>query len=420
MLRKILNAKIVLQSAVLLLFFTAASAQNKISDLDETVILISVDGFRADYIEKFQPPVISRLAAEGTRAKWMKPAYPTKTFPNHYTIVTGLYPDNHGIIENNMWDDEIAAVFGLSVREQVTNPKWWSGEPIWNTAQRQGKIAASFFWPGSEAAIKGSHPRYWKPYEHTTAHSIRVRTVLEWIDLPREQRPQMLTLYFSDVDDAGHNFGPDSPKTGEAVMKVDASIGDLVSGLRSRGIDEKVNLIIVSDHGMAPYRVGERIVLDKLFDANDAVLVLWNGEFTQIFPKAGREDTIYKTLKKNLPKGAKVYRKGDLPKRLKFGKNKRIAPIIVAAQIGYGLATTRWAESATKAGENDLIRGGHGYDNEAKEMRAIFIGHGGKFKKGYLAEPIESVDVYGLMCRILEIQPAKNDGKFKRVRKMLK
>ena len=193
--------------AVLLLLFTAASAQNKINDLDETVILISVDGFRADYIEKFRPPVISRLAAEGTRAKWMKPAYPTKTFPNHYTLVTGLYPDNHGIIENNMWDDEIGAQFGLSIKEQVTNPKWWSGEPIWNTAQRQGKIAASFFWPGSEAAISGSQPRYWKPYEHTTEHEVRVRTVLEWIDLPREQRPQMITLYFSDVDDAGHNFG---------------------------------------------------------------------------------------------------------------------------------------------------------------------------------------------------------------------
>lgn len=420
MLRKASYARIVLQTAVLLLLAVAASAQNRINDLDETVILISIDGFRADYIEKFKPPGISKLAAEGTRAKWMKPAYPTKTFPNHYTIVTGLYPDHHGIVENNMWDDEIGAQFGLAVKAQVTNPKWWGGEPIWNTAQRQGKIAASFFWPGSETAINGAQPRYWKPYVHTTEHNIRVNTVLEWLDLPREARPQMITLYFSDVDDAGHNFGPDSPKTAEAVLKVDASIGDLMNGLRIRGIGDKVNLIIVSDHGMAPYRVGERIVLDKLFDTKDAERVLWNGEFTQVFPKPGREDMIYRTLKKNLPKGAKVYRKGNMPKRLRFGKNKRIAPIIVAAQIGYGLATTRWAESATRAGENGLTRGGHGYDNKAKEMRAVFIGHGGKFRNAYRASPIDSVDVYGLMCRILEIEPAKNDGNMNRVKKMLK
>ncbi len=414
------GSRLLLLIAVIAFFCVFASAQNRIEDLNETVILVSIDGFRADYPELYQPPVINELIRTGTRAKWMKPAFPSKTFPNHYTIVTGLYPDKHGIIENNMWDDDIGAVFGLSNREQVMNPKWWGGEPIWNTAQRQGKIAASFFWPGSEAPVGGSHPNLWNEYDHKAPHDVRVDTVLGWLDLPQAERPQMITLYFSDVDDMGHAHGPESQQTRDAVLKVDASLGRLIEGLRKRGIDEKINFIVVSDHGMAPYRIGDGILIDTMFDTNDARSVLWSGEFTQIFPKPGREDAIYNALKANLPKEVAVYRRGKFPKRFKFGKHKRVAPITVVPSVGSRLSTTKWMEASAKAGELDMINGAHGYDNDAVLMRAVFIGHGGKFKKAYLAEPIESADVYGLMCRILEIKPAKNDGKLKRVKRMLK
>src|SRR5690606_38112704 len=184
-----------------------ANAQERRPEQSQTIILISIDGFRADYFELHEPPTINRLAAEGTRAKWMLPAYPTKTFPNHYTIVTGLYPDNHGLIENNMWDPKTNTVFGLNRREEVENPRWWGGEPIWNTAQKQGLIAGAFFWPGTETKIGGMQPKYWRPYQDDTPHQERVDAVLGWLDLPVAERPRMMTLYFSDVDSAGHRHG---------------------------------------------------------------------------------------------------------------------------------------------------------------------------------------------------------------------
>jgi len=386
---------------------------------DQSIILISIDGFRADYFELHKPPTINRLAAEGTRAKWMLPAYPTKTFPNHYTIVTGLYPDNHGLIENNMWDPKTNTVFGLNRREEVENPRWWGGEPIWNTAQKQGLIAGAFFWPGTETKIGGMQPKYWRPYQDDTPHQERVDAVLGWLDLPVAERPRMMTLYFSDVDSAGHRHGPDAPQTREAVMRVDRSIKRLMDGIAERGLLNNINIILTSDHGMAPYKMRDAIILDELFDQRDAHRVFWVSEFTQIFPKRGREKAILAELRKKLPKNANVYRRGEFPERFKFGRNERVAPIVVVPNEGTILTTRQRYNAAEKDGNLDQIRGGHGYDNELVSMRAMFVGYGPAFKNGFLAEPIEAVDVYELMCRILEIEPAKNDGRFERISAVL-
>lgn len=409
-------------AAVLLIFVhsPAVHAQQRISDLESTVILISIDGFRADYFEKHQPPAINELLRSGVRARWMTPVFPTKTFTNHYTLVTGLYPDNHGMIENNMYDPGIGAVFGISKKEQVTDPRWWGGEPIWRTAQRQGQISASFFWPGSEAPIGGMLPNFFKEYEHTTPHEVRVDTVLGWLDLPRGQRPRMITTYFSDVDDAGHAYGPDDQRTKQAVLRVDSSIRRLFEGLRARGIEKMVSVILVSDHGMSPYRVGDSIVLDTMFDPNDAERVFWVGEFTQIFPKPGRADAIFDAIRSKLPPTAAIYRNGEFPPRFKFGKNKRIAPIVVVPNEGSVITTKSRAESARRDGRFDNIRGAHGYDNGLESMRAIFVGHGGRFKRGVVTSPVSAIDVYELMCNILKVKPAKNDGSLKRIRHVLR
>jgi predicted AlkP superfamily pyrophosphatase or phosphodiesterase len=412
-------ASILLVAILACAFSAKLYAQPPVAGDGQTVILISMDGFRADYLEKYNPPAIGRLARGGTRARWMKPAYPTKTFPNHYTIVTGLYPDNHGMIENNMYDAGFDDIFGLGKRKEVMNPRWWGGEPIWNTAQKQGQISAAFFWPGSEAAIGGMRPTYWRPYDHDQPNNERVDTVLSWLDMPRETRPTMITMYFADVDDAGHRNGPDSPATGEAVMKVDAAIQRLMAGLSRRGLADKVNLIIVSDHGMAPYKMRDAVVLDKMFDPGDAERVFWVGEFTQIFPRRGREKAIYDSIKKRLPQSAYIYRRGNFPKRYKFGRNKRIAPIVVIPREGTIITTTERYELAASEGRLDQVRGGHGYDNELVSMRATFVGHGPAFRRGFIAEPFEAVDVYVLLCRILRLTPAKNDGKFHRIRDVL-
>ena len=186
-------------AAAALLFLCAClqmAAQERIRDLKPTVILVSIDGMRFDYLEKFQPPALNELARTGVRAKWMIPSFPTKTFPNHYTIATGLYPENHGIIENNIWD--FGVTFSMGKREEVQNARWWLGEPIWVTAEKQGLRAGAFFFPGTEAEIAGRRPTYWKEYDGKVTHEERVDQILRWIDLPLAERPRIYTLYFSD------------------------------------------------------------------------------------------------------------------------------------------------------------------------------------------------------------------------------
>ncbi|MBK9165565.1 MAG: alkaline phosphatase family protein [Acidobacteria bacterium] len=398
----------------------AVIAQQRIGDLRPTVILVSIDGFRADYFELHKPPTLNELAKNGVRARWMKPVYPTKTFPAHYSIVTGLYPDNHGLIENNMFDAERGLSFGLANRKAVQDPVWWGGEPVWNTAQKKGQISAAFFWPGTETVIGGMQPKFWKDYDGKVPNDTRVDTVLGWLDLPAAERPTMITMYFSDVDDAGHNHGPESPENREAILRVDGNIRRLVDGLAARGILEQVNLIFTSDHGMAPYKMRDAVVLDEMFDTNDAERVFWVGEFTQIFPKPGKEDAIYNAIKTKLPASATVYRRSEFPKRFKFGKNKRIAPLVVVPKAGTVITTRERMERAEKDGRLDAVRGAHGYDNDIVEMRSMFVGHGPKFKSGYVAKPFEAVDVYELICTILGLEPAKNDGKLKRIKSVLK
>ncbi|MFM8441375.1 MAG: ectonucleotide pyrophosphatase/phosphodiesterase, partial [Acidobacteriota bacterium] len=199
------------------------------NDFKPTVILISADGFRPDYLDRYPAPTLNRLASAGIRAEWMETSFPAKTFPNHYSVATGLYPANHGIVDNNVWD--FGTVFSMGKREEVENPRWWLGEPIWVTAQKQGQIAASYFFVGSEAPISGVRPKYWRSYNGGVPPQLRVDTVLGWLDLPVNERPTLITMYFSDTDDAGHEFGPDSAEAKYAVTNVDGYIARLEAGL---------------------------------------------------------------------------------------------------------------------------------------------------------------------------------------------
>ena len=208
--------------------FSACVQSGAIKDLRPTVILISLDGFRYDYLEMYEPPNLRSMARDGVQARWMNPSFPSKTFPNHYTIATGLYPQDHGIVENNVFDKTFNATFTMGNREEVQSSRWWLGEPIWITAEKQGQKTAPFFWPGSEAEIAGTRPTYWKPYDGKMSNEARVDTILSWLDLPSGERPTLLSLYFSDVDSAGHDFSPESAETRNAVLKAIAAInGDL-------------------------------------------------------------------------------------------------------------------------------------------------------------------------------------------------
>lgn len=404
----------------LLVFTLPLAAQKPIKDLKPTVVLISLDGFRPDYLDKYQPPNLNKLAKTGVLAKWLIPSFPTKTFPNHYTIATGLYPDHHGIIENNMYDAEFDAEFHLSERDEVQNPRWWGGEPIWVTAEKQGQIAASYFFPGTETPIAGVRPTLWKEYDGDVPNDVRVDTVLSWFDLPAEKRPTLFTIYFSDTDDAGHRYTPDSAETKSAVLEIDENIGRLLKGLKKRKIDKKVNLIVVSDHGMAAYNPRDAIILDEMFDTDLTERIFWVGEFTQIFPKAGKEDEIYKQIKSKLPPNATIYRRDEFPERLHFGTNKRIAPLVVVPDEGSKITNRADYEKDEKDGKLDGLRGSHGFDNALPSMRALFIARGAAFKKDFVAEPFENIQIYNLMSFILGLKPASNDGNLSSVKSILK
>ncbi|HEX6279979.1 MAG TPA: ectonucleotide pyrophosphatase/phosphodiesterase [Pyrinomonadaceae bacterium] len=414
------RARSLLLLTVLVFLMTAAGRAVGQEKYDPTVILISIDGMGYDYLDIYAPPELKRLATNGVRARWLIPAYPTKTFPNHYTVATGLYPGNHGLIENNMFDAATGKWFGLGDRNAVEDPMWWGGEPIWITAQKQGLIAGAYFFPGTETPIAGVRPKFWKTYDGKVPNDERVETVLSWFDLPRNERPRIITMYFSDVDDAGHAHGPEATETRDALLKVDGSISRLVAGLGSRGALDSANIIVFSDHGMAPYKIRDAVVLDKYFDANDVERVFWVGEFTQIFPKPGTENKVYESIRSQLPATAKIYRRNEFPKRFRLDRSKRVAPLVVVPEPGTVITNQERYARAERDGILDRTRGGHGYDNLHPLMRATFIASGPVFKQGYVSDPFESVDIYNLMTRVLGLKPAKNDGKWRRIKQVLR
>tara|TARA_R110002126_G_scaffold38993_29_gene116097 strand:- start:401 stop:1678 length:1278 start_codon:yes stop_codon:yes gene_type:complete len=399
-------------SLVTLSQFACSNSTTEVENLEQepVVLLIALDGFSQQYLGKYPAPNIQQLIALGVVADAMQPAFPTKTFPNHYSVVTGLYPGNHGIIENNIYDQDFDAIFRMSKPEEVTHARWWLGEPIWVTAELQGIKTGTYFYPGSEAAIKGVRPSYWQAYDGDINNTERVASVLQWLRLPQAQRPRFLTLYFSTIDDAGHRYGPNSTQVKAAVAEVDQAIGQLISGLKKQNLFNKVNLILFSDHGMAEVPAEQVIVVDNLFDTTKAALTLWTPEIVSIFPKAGELESIYQQLKTGLPASAKVYRKTDLPERWHYRQSKRVAPLLIIPEPGWRLMQQSQQQRWLARSSANSVTGSHGYDNIAPEMQAIFIGHGPAFARGQTIGPFANIELYNLMCAILEITPAPNDG----------
>ena len=371
------------------------------------VVLISIDGFRWDYLDRFNPPTLRRLAAEGVQADGLIPQFPSKTFPNHYTIVTGLTLAHHGIISNNIRDAAIPGQFTLSNREVQADPRWWGGEPIWNTAQRQGRRAAAMFWPGSESLIGGRQATYWLPFDDDMPNSERVKHVLGWLTLPENERPSFLTLYFSDVDNAGHRSGPDAEETRDAVLSVDKEIGDFVSGVKGASLDDRVHYVIVSDHGMAALSPDRIIVLDDLIDVDTADVVDW-APVLALTPKDGNVEKMYAALKDKHPALA-VYKSSEIPPEYGLAGHPRLPAIFAIAKEGWYIASqrdvARWGEPNRRA-----PGGTHGYDARAQSMQGLFIANGPRIRHGLKFKPFENIHIYEFMCAVLGLQPAKNDG----------
>ena len=369
------------------------------------VILVSIDGFRNDYLQRGLTPNLSRMAAGGARAEYMRPSYPSITFPNHYTLVTGLRPDHHGVIANFMTDPAIPGVrFSMFDPATVGDERWWDdGKPLWTSVREQGGRAAAMFWVGSEAPVHGARPEFWRPFDIEVTSQQRVQTVLEWLALPAAERPHFVTLYFDRVDTVGHLHGPDSPQLNQALAEVDQAIGQLLQGIRVQGLEERTNIVVASDHGMAATSPEQELYLDDLVDVSRLDFG-WTGAYASFDALPGGEAAARQLLAGTYPHFRCMTRE-QIPARFEYGHHRRVPAFICMADVGWQV-TTRQAQQR----KGHRLNGEHGYDNTLPEMRAPFIGHGPAFRPGVVIAPIDNVDLYPMLARLLGITPAANDG----------
>ncbi|KAL3691182.1 hypothetical protein R1sor_004833 [Riccia sorocarpa] len=381
-----------------------------------TVILISADGFRWTYQYKVPTPNIDRLRLNGTEtATGLLPVYPSLTFPNHYSIATGLYPAWHGIIGNSFSDPEFKDPRGFNMSNY--DSKWWLGEPIWVTATKNGLRAATYFWPGSEV-LHGPwtcDPKFCHKYNGSVPYEDRVDTVLSYFDLPSGEIPSFISLYFESPDHEGHENGPDSPQVAAAIAKIDSLIGRLILGLEKRGVFEDVTVILVSDHGMAPNCDSKMIYLEDLGLGSD-LNMSWLDDAGALLairpPPEVDAKALHEKMAAALSSGKvqnsqflKLYLKEDLPKRLLYSHSDRVQPIIGMPAEGYKVG---WSKSQTCGGQ---CGGQHGYDNQLLSMRAIFFAHGPQFAQGRVVPSFMNVEIYNVMATILGIKDvAANNG----------
>jgi predicted AlkP superfamily pyrophosphatase or phosphodiesterase len=368
-----------------------------------TLILISIDGYRADYLDKAHSPVLASLAEDGVRSRGLRPVFPSITFPNHYTMVTGLYPDDHGLVNNTMRDPQLGE-FSPSNRAANADGRWWDqAEPIWVTAEKQGQRTGSVFWPGTQAEIRGVRPTYWQAFDPSVPPDARVDQVLTWLDLPPDRRPSFVSLYFEQADVAGHNFGPDSLQVDESLVSIDMALGHLVAGLRERDSFATTNLVIVSDHGMSASSPERVVLLDDIVD-------LQHVEITSslvnlgLDPKAGYADEVERALLAPHPH-LQCWKKAGMPKKYHYGRNERIPAIQCVPEDGWMVST-----KATESQRTRPLLGEHGYDNYDPKMLALFVGHGPSFKQHLTVPVLDNINVYVLLTKLLGITPLPNAG----------
>ena len=372
------------------------------------VVMVSLDGFRWDYTQYANTPVLDSLAKVGVIAEALIPSFPTKTFPNHYTMATGLYPDHHGIVLNGFYSDDHKADYNKGDKSTVGDSKFYSGEPIWTTSELQGVKSATLFWVGSEAESKGVRPTLWEKYEHNMPFEDRIDSIYTWLSLPESLRPHLVMWYYHEPDGIGHEAGPRSPELVTEIEKLDTYLGDFFTKMRTLPMYNKINFIVTSDHGMGQLSTDKQVILDEIIDtANLAYYDGWN-PIWNLKVKEGKLKEVYSNLKKN--KNLQVWYGDSIPERLHYGTNPRTHDITVVAKPYWSIYWS-W-----KIG-NSL--GAHGYDNSFKDMYTIFYAAGPAFKKNYIAPEFENVNIYPLIAEVMKLKPAETDGDLKNVESML-
>ena len=382
------------------------------SETDNKVLLVSMDGFMNEYLDRNETPNFDRFIAGGVKAEHMIPVFPTKTFPTHWTIATGLYTENHGVIANSFPDPNLDGYFSYGPQDSPNDERWWQGEPIWITAENQGLTSALMFWPGSEASINGVHASHYKDYDGSVPNASRIDTVVSWLDPAGEVDADFSTLYFSHVDSRGHSYGPNSPEVDEAVVNADSLLGYLLDEIEAKGFSDRLNILLTSDHGMAELSEDKVIFLDDMINLDDVEVVDWS-PVAMLRPEEGKIEKVYNALKEG-EENYTVYYRDELPREYRFSNHERIPEIIMIADIPYSITTHSNFE------ERGIITGTHGFDHRSAEMATIFFATGPAIKADKEIAPFESVHLYELMARLLNVEPSENDGDLNVLRHILK
>lgn len=372
------------------------------------LLLVSFDGFRWDYIYRVPTPNFKSIINEGVMVKQVESAYITKTFPNHYTLVTGLYAETHGIVANEMYDPVLNQSFSMET-DSIYESQWWDeAVPLWVSIQKAGGRSGAAMWPGSDVKIHGMFPNRYLLYNSSVSFETRVERIIEWFSAPKEEAVDFGVLYWEEPDESGHSLGPQSPSMDAVIADIDEKLGFLMNELKKAGLYEKVNLIVTSDHGMAQLFSDNIIELDE-YVSRDLYTWVDKSPVVGILPKEGKLEEVYSKLVDANPNMA-VYKKEDIPERFHYQHNARIMPILVEAKEGWTIMQNR---------TGPFMLGNHGYDNTIRSMQPVFVARGPAFRQHYKKTSIRSVDLYPLMCHILSIPPLPNNGSLLNIKDLL-
>lgn len=375
----------------------------------QTTVVLSLDGFRWDYPEKTTTPGLDRIAKDGVKAVSMIPSFPSKTFPNHYTIATGLYPDHHGLVNNAFYDSVYDLSYAIGKPFARQNPAFYGGEPIWITAMKQGLKTASFFWVGSDVPIQGMHPDYWKMYDGKVPFADRNDTIIKWLCLPDSLKPRLILAYYHEPDAIGHEYGPDHPETFRVVRTIDSLTGSLYDRIRSLDAADNINFIVVSDHGMGEISSDRNIVLRDFIPESWPVKIEGGNPNFNLYAEGPWIDSAYLSLRK--AGHLRVWKPSEVPGYLNYGSHYRTGNIIVVADSAWSVTL--------KKNRKDYTGGTHGYDIRNTDVHAIFYASGPAFKKNYIHASFQNIHIYPLLAHLLGIIPARTDGELRQVEKML-
>ena len=362
------------------------------------VVLVSFDGFRPDYLDRLDTPSFDRLAEAGVTAEGLIPVFPSLTFPSHYSIATGLYPEHHGIVGNRFYDPARGEEFNFRGGDAARGGSWWEGEPLWVTAETQGMVAAAFFFPGTDAAIQDIRPTHWRPYDSAVPNAARVEQVLAWLSAPAEGRPHLVTLYFSMVDGAGHNLGPDAAAMGSAVGLADRMLGLLIDGIDRLPYGERVYLVVVSDHGMAPVDPDRQIELPALVNLS-GVRAVPTGPGMSLYLNGGRGGLLLRDNLNARLDGARAYLRDELPAHLHFTASARVGDVVVVPEEGVLVGFRRDASPPVAM---------HGWDPTLRSMHGIFLARGPGIRPASRIAVFENIHIYPWLARLLRLRA--NEG----------